>query len=125
MMLFALGLFLFETDSLLPDDLARRRAWRHGRAERFGARPAGQYLGPGDDVVTISGRLVPQIAGRYSAIETLAEMAGSGDAFPLGDGSGTIWGHYTIDSLEEGHTALMDGGRARAVDFRLELTRVE
>ena len=56
MMLAALGMFIFDTDTTLFDELSRRRSWRHGRTERFGARAASQYLGPGEDQVTLSGK---------------------------------------------------------------------
>lgn len=123
-MLAALGMFVFETDTAPFDELARRRDWRHGRTERFGARPASQFLGPGEDQVTISGRLVPELAGDYGAIEQLAAMADTGEAFPLADGTGRILGTFTIDGLDETHKHLVDTGRARLIDFSLTLTRV-
>jgi hypothetical protein len=125
MPLAGIGMFQFEMGTLLFDDLQRSRSWRHARSERFGARPAGQYLGPGDDTVTISGRLVPQIAGRFSSIETLAEMATTGEAYPFVDGTGTIWGNYTIERLEDAHTMMIDQGRGQQIDFRIELSRAD
>jgi phage protein U len=74
--------------------------------------------------VTITGTLVPELAGSASAIETLAEMANEGEAWPLMDGTGTILGTYTIDRLANEGALLIDNGLARKVDFTLELTRV-
>lgn len=122
-MLAALGMFLFDTDHALFEELARRRSWRHARTERFGAAPASQYLGPGDDHVTLSGALVPGVAGKYSAIETLVQMADSGDAFPLSDGTGRMLGYFTIEGIDETHRALIDNGLARQVDFTITLAR--
>lgn len=124
-MLAALGMFVFDIDSLLFEEMTRRRSWRHGRTDRFGARAAGQYLGPGEDAITLSGTLVPELAGRHSAIETLAEMAATGDAFPLADGSGTVHGNFTIENLEERKTNLLDNGQARTTGFTIELLRVD
>lgn len=121
--LMTLGMFVFSIDSALYDSLTRSREWRHATAERFGARAASQFVGPGADNVTISGMIVPEIAGRYSALETLADMAATGDNYPLIDGLGRILGHYRIVRLDEDHAVIMAGGIPRNVAFRLELER--
>lgn len=123
-MLAAIGMFVFETDSLLFDELARKRSWRHARTERFGAIAASQFVGPGDDDVTLSGRLMPGLAGRWSSLQQIAEMADTGEAFPLADGTGTILGQFMIEGLDETHRSLIDNGRARLIDFTLTLRRV-
>jgi len=123
-MLAALGMFVFDMSSVLFDDLCRKRDWRNVRTERFGAFPASQYVGPGDDRITLSGTLVPELAGSYSAITTLASMADAGEAYPLANGAGTILGNFTIDSLDEKHSALIDAGLPRVIGFTIELSRV-
>jgi phage protein U len=122
-MLAALGMFVFATDTALFDQLSRERDWRHADTERFGARAASQFLGPGGDKITLSGTLVPELAGSYSAIETLAEMADTGDGHQLADGTGTLYGTFTIRRLSEQHSAIIDNGKARVIGFTLELAR--
>lgn len=124
MQLAALGLFVFSMDTALFDKLDRDRAWRHERTARFGARAASQFTGPGEDAVTLSGVLVPEIAGQYSAMETIAEMADTGEAWPLMNGRGQVLGIYTIDRLTERRSNLVDDGSARRNEFVIELTRV-
>lgn len=121
--LMTLGMFVFSIDTALYEALTRSREWRHATAERFGARAAAQYVGPGADNIGISGRIVPEIAGRYSAIETLADMAAAGETYPLMDGQGRILGHYRIVRIDEDHVAIMAGGLPRQVAFRIELER--
>lgn len=122
--LAAIGMFAFTTDSTLFEAMDRDREWRHERTERFGAMAASQFTGPGADRLTISGKLVPEVLGRYGAIETLADMAGTGDAYPFMDGRGRVLGHYTIDRIGERLANLTEDGMARANDFTIELTRV-
>jgi hypothetical protein len=122
--LAAIGMFAFTTDSALFDALDRDREWRHERTDRFGAIAASQFTGPGADRITISGRLVPEVLGRFGAIETLAEMADTGDAYPFMDGRGRVIGHYTIDRIGERHGNLTEQGLPRANDFTIEMTRV-
>lgn len=121
--LMTLGMFLFSMDSATYQSLQRSRNWRHETSERFGARPAAQFTGPGDDHVTLSGLLVAEIGHRYSSIETLAEMAGAGETYPLIDGLGRIFGHYRIVTIEEEHLSILAGGVPRHIGFRIELER--
>lgn len=124
-MLAALGMFVFETGTTLFETLRRERDWRHPRTDRFGVRPAAQFTGPGEDRVTIAGTLVPEIAGSYSAIETLAEMAADGEALPLVDGYGNVIGLFTIERITEDKGNLLDAGEARVNQFSIELSRVD
>lgn len=123
--LMTLGMFVFSMDTALYDALTRSREWRHATADRFGARAASQFVGPGADNVTLSGRIVPEIAGRYSALDTLADMAATGDSYPLMDGRGRILGHYRIVRLDEDHAMIMAGGIPRNIAFRLDLERTD
>lgn len=123
-MLATLGMFVFELTSAPFDEISRRRDWRHERPERFGAPPASQFIGVGDDAVTISGTLIPGLAGSYSAIDTLAEMADAGEAYPLMDGAGVMIGTFTIMGMDETRRYLTDQGKARMVDFSISLMRV-
>lgn len=122
-MLMSLGMFQFEIGSLPYQELARSRAWRFGRTERFGTGAATQFLGPGEDKVTLSGALLPTLAGRFSSIETLAAIADEGKALPLTSGTGEILGNFTIDQLDyRGSTFTVDGVPRRG-DFTVTLTR--
>jgi len=123
-MLAALGMFVFDASTTLFEELDRDREWRHERTDRFGALPASQFVGPGADKIVLTGTLVPELAGSYSAIETLASMADEGEAYPLGDGNGRIYGAFTIDRISERKTNLVDTGAARRNDFTIELSRV-
>lgn len=123
--LLTLGMFVFGMDTIPYSDFQRRMAWRHESTERHMARAASQFTGPGEDIISIAGLLVPEIAGTYSAIDTLVEMADTGGHWPLIDGFGRVLGHYRIDHLDQGHRTVLAGGIPRAIDFVLDLTRVD
>lgn len=124
-MLAALGLFVFEMDALPFAEIQRREDWRHARAPRVGERDAVQFVGPGDDRVTIVGCLIPGVTGTFAAIETLRDMAASGEPCAFLDGTGQVWGNYTIDNLDRRSGFLMLDGIPRKVDFAIELSRVD
>ncbi|WP_298290346.1 phage tail protein [Novosphingobium sp.] len=123
--LLTLGMFLFGIDALAYSELSRRTSWRHALSERFMARPASQYLGPGEDNITLAGRLMPEVSGQFAAIETLKAMADTGDDYPLVDGLGRVLGHFRIVRIEENQIGIMGGGLSRGLDFVIELERVD
>lgn len=123
-MMLSLGMFQFEIGTLPYQQLTRDRTWRHGRTDRFGARQASQYLGPGDDKVTLTGALIPGLAGSFSALETVARMADEGDAYSLVAGTGEVIGAFVIEHLGNSRDTFLIDGLARKGDFTLELTRV-
>lgn len=121
--LLTLGMFIFGMDTLAFSELQRMKGWRHATSERFGARAASQYVGPGEDNITLSGVLVPEIAGSYGAIDRLVEMADTGDNWPLVDGSGNVLGNYRIVKVDQRHQVIMAGGKPRKIDFAIDLER--
>lgn len=123
-MLLALGLFVFQNDTLAPDELQRRTAWKHARASRVGARDASQFLGPGDDSVTLTGLLLPGVTGTFASLRKLREMADEGDSWPLVTGAGQVLGNFVILSLDERQAFLTVDGIPRRTDFSIELERV-
>jgi phage protein U len=123
-MLAALGLFVFELASLPYDELQRRTEWRHPRAPRVGARDASQFVGPGDERLSLAGVLLPEVAGSFAALRTLREMADEGEAWPFVTGTGEIFGQFVLISLDERRRYMMVDGVARMVDFSIELDRV-
>lgn len=123
--LMTLGMFVFGMDTVPYQDLQRRMTWRHEQSERFGARPASQFAGPVEDSITIAGLVMPELAGRYSAIETLIEMADTGDHWPLMDGTGRVLGDFRIETIDQSHKGVLAGGIPRGIDFAMELKRVD
>lgn len=123
--LLTLGMFMFGMETLAYDQLTRRMGWRHETTNRFGARPASQFTGPGEDAITIAGRCVPEIAGYFGAIDLLVSMADTGDNWPLVDGMGKVLGNFRIESIEQTHVAVLAGGIPRAIDFTIDLKRVD
>lgn len=123
--LLTLGMFVFGMDTIAYDELNRRIGWRHGDTDRFGARAASQFLGPGEDVITIRALLVPEIAGTYGALTTLEDMGNTGESWQLLDGLGRVLGQYRLEGIEETHRGVMAGGLPRAKEISIELKRVD
>jgi len=125
MHLMALGMFLFEIGTLPFDELQRKTDWRHARSPRVGARDATQFVGPGEETISLSGSVYAEIADGRVSIDDLRQMADAGEALPLIDGSGTVFGSFVIEAIDERHVWLMSDGRPRRIDFGIDLLRVD
>lgn len=123
-MMLALDMFAFEIGTLPYQELKRKWEWRHAQSDRFGALPAAQFVGPGPETVSLSGALIPgEHIGSYSAIETLRELADTGDAYSLVSGIGEVLGDFFIRSIDTTQSLFFVDGVARKADFSLELER--
>lgn len=124
-MLLSLGDFVFSLSTLAYQELSRRTSWRHAQNPRVGARAASQFLGPGDDLISLAGDLVPQIAGEASSLDRLRSMGDAGEVYPLVSGDGRVHGAYVMLSQDERQAHLYSDGAARRYDFSIELRTVD
>lgn len=124
-MMMALGMFVFSLETLAYQEFQRQTEWRHGSTSRIGTNPARQYLGRGDDSITLPGVLLPALAGSPLSLDTLRMMADTGKAWPLVQGDGRIYGLWVIESLSETRTLFFRDGAARRIEFNLVLKRID
>lgn len=124
-MMMALGMFVFSLETLAYQEFQRQTEWRHGSTSRIGTNPARQYMGRGDDSITLPGVLLPALAGAQISLDTLRFMADTGKAWPLVEGTGKIYGTWIIESLSETRTLFFRDGQARRIEFTLKLTRID
>ena len=95
-MMMVLGLYVFMLRTVPYQELQYQRSWRHAANSRVNRRPSTQFLGPDNDMLTLSGVLMPEITGGRLSLLALEQMAEQGKAWPLVEGSGTIYGMYVI-----------------------------
>ena len=122
--MLALGQFIFGLDTLAYQELQRSTEWRHPTNSRVGASPARQFVGVGEDTITLTGLLVPEFRGNRKSLDQLREMADAGKAYAL-VGIGVIFGAWVITRVQETGSIFIAEGRPRRVDFTLELARVD
>lgn len=124
-MMMAYGMFVFSLGTTAYQELQRQTSWRQTGQGRVGARPARQFLGPGEDTITLTGTLLPQFTGGQMHLDHLRTMANQGAAWPLIEGTGTYYGLYVIESMSERKSHQMRDGAAQQIQFDLTLQRVD
>ncbi|WP_240620007.1 phage tail protein [Aeromonas jandaei] len=98
-MMMTLGWFVFMRSTVAPQSQQDEKSWRHPGNNRVGARPSYQYLGPDDELSTLSGVLYPELTGGPVSLDMLNSMGDSGQAFPLIQGDGVMRGSLVIEGI--------------------------
>lgn len=124
-MMLTLGLFVFQLQTVPYQSLQRDVDYRWPANNRVGLRPLPQFLGVNEEKITLSGVLMPEITGGKLSLMALNLMAEEGKAWPLLEGSGTIYGMFVVNSVSETHTEFFSDGSPRKIEFTLTLTRVD
>lgn len=124
-MMMALGMFVFGMHTAAYQEFQRQTNWRHASNSRVGSSPARQFLGRGDDTITLPGVLVSGLTGSQASLDVLREMANTGKAWALIEGTGRIYGLWVIESMQETRTYFFKDGAARRIEFSLTLQRID
>ncbi len=122
-MMMSFGTFVFSMSTAAYQELQRQQAWRYGAGERVGARAALQFLGPGEDTIQLAGLIAPELTGTRASLDTLRDLADGGEALPLVDGAGKVYGNYVIQQLAETSSLFFKDGVPRRIEFQLSLKR--
>ncbi|KVS58016.1 phage tail protein [Burkholderia cepacia] len=122
-MMMALGLFVFSLSTLPYQELQRKRGWRYASNNRVGKRPARQFASEDDETIQLSGVLLPELTGGDLSLSVLELMADQHTSWPLIEGTGHIYGMFTIDSISTTRTLFFSDGAARRIEFTIALTR--
>lgn len=124
-MLMALGLFVFGMQTTPYQQLQRQVSWRHPSNSRVHARPASQFVGRGEEIITLSGVLYPEVTGGRISLAALEAMADEGLAWPLLEGTGWVYGLFLIEEMSTTSTAFFPDGAARKIEFSIKLKRAD
>ena len=124
-MMMTLGFFVFSRLTVPYQTSQHDMVWRHPTNSRVGARPSAQFLGVGDETLTLSGVLMPEITGGELSLDALRKMADTGKAYPLIEGRGTVTGFFVIEKISKGRSEFFSDGAARRIEFTIELKRVD
>ncbi|MBD2825589.1 phage tail protein [Xenorhabdus szentirmaii] len=123
-MMMIYGMFVFMLQTTPYQSMNRNMDWRHVKNDRIGKSAKWQYIGPGEDSITLNGILYPEITGGDISLEALRTMAFSAKPWPLIEGTGMIYSMFVIDSLTENRTEFCSDGKAKRIEFTLSLKRV-
>lgn len=124
-MLMSLEQFVFSLTTVAHQELQRQTQWRHAKNSRVNARPGTQYVGPGEDTITLTGAVLPELGHSLEYLEELRSMGDRGQGYVLVDGAGYVYGTYVIENLSTTASYIRANGVPRKVQFSLSLSRTD
>lgn len=120
--MMSLGDFRFSLGTAAYQALDRSAAWRWQAVDRINARPMQQFIGRGDETVTMDGTIYPHFRGGLGQVAAMEAEADKGKPLLMVDGTGKVWGQYVITRIREGQTVFFSNGMPRRIDFTIELS---
>lgn len=124
-MMMIYGMMVFMRQTLPYAEQQRSVDYRWPTNSRVGQRASAQFVGVGDEKITLNGELRPEVTGGVLSLLTLKTMADEGRAWPLIGGNGTIYGMFVVENFSETHSEFFANGTARKIGFTLALKRVD
>jgi phage protein U len=103
----------------------RQLSYRWPTGSRVGQRPSAQFLGMDAETITLSGQLLPELTGGRLSLLALQTMAEQGRAWPLIEGTGTIYGMFVIEKITQDNKQFFANGQPREINFSITLKRVD
>lgn len=120
-MMMRLGDYTFSLATAAYNSLAQSKAYRWAAQERHGREAALQYLGPGEETVSLPGVVYPHFMGGVKQVDAMRAEADKGEPLLLVDGLGNVRGFWVVMSITETHKVLFQDGVPRRIEFALNL----
>lgn len=89
-MLMIYGMFVFELKTIPFQKISETINYRYPSNNRFGERSATQFVGVGEEKITLSGVLYPEVTGGRVSLELYRRQVDLGIAWTFINGSGLL-----------------------------------
>lgn len=124
-LLLGVGPYRFAIASLNYQEVERNFEYRWKSQERIGRRPAQQFLGPGEETVTLRGVIYPgdpRFGNGFAQLESMRREAALGVPRGVASSLGRYYGQWCIKSIRDVQTYFDRNGAPRKVEFTIEMT---
>jgi phage protein U len=116
-----LGTFKFQLNVAVPQEIQRSTEYKWPSQERFAQAPARQFVGLGEDTITLPGVIFPEWKGSSNAMTQLRALAVQGQPLILMDGLGTSYGRWVITKVDENKSIFAAAAQAKKIEFTVSL----
>lgn len=124
-MLYMLGTLSLLTGGMSIDAMERNTSASIATKPLIGAYQAHEFTGEGDEEITLSGQILPQVLGGMNELETLHQMRRAGTRFPVLRGDGWRPGWFVITAISEQHREIVGNGVGFVVQHSITMVRTE
>lgn len=123
-MLYSIGSLMLDTRPFSAEEVQRSASADFASKALIGALPSREFMGEGDDSLTLSGQLLPFKLGGLTELEMAHAFRRSGQRLPVLRGDGRRLGWFVIETINETHRELMRDGVGFFVRHSITLVRV-
>lgn len=123
-MLYQIGSQTLDTRPFNADEMTRSASADFAAKALIGTLPGREFMGEGDDKLTLSGQILPFKVGGLTELEVLHGFRQSGQRLPVMRGDGKMFGWFAIESISESHRDLMKDGVGFRVMHTISLIKV-
>jgi len=123
--LYQIGALTLDTRPFNADEMKRSSAADFATKPTIGGLQGREFMGEGEDKLTLSGQLLPTKTGGMSELESAHSFRRAGTRLPVVRGDGKSFGWFVITSISESHTDLMRDGVGFVVKFDIDLAKVD
>ncbi|MBY0559878.1 phage tail protein [Hyphomicrobium sp.] len=117
------GSFRFRVNhGLLNTHIRRKLPIRWEAVNRIGRAPAMQFMGAGEETVSIPGFLYPEDFGGWDMLNRMRDEATQGIPRPFASASGIYHGIWCIKEISDEQEYFLPNGNPRKVTFTIELS---
>ncbi len=124
-MLYMIGAVTLDTTPFPVDEVEPTAAADFAIKPVLGVRPRREFMGEGEETLTLSGRLLPSKIGGLLELESLQSIRRAGEAVPVMRGDGTMLGWFVITQISSPHGNLERDGIGFTIDYRITMARTE
>ena len=122
-MLFQWGALQFDITPLNVHEADQMTATDWARKEIAGAAIYREWVGEGDEEITLRGRVFPHRLGGLTELEVLESFRRQGKAELLMRGDGAVLGWYVLEKLSRAHRFLGADGIGQQINFEGHFAR--
>jgi len=118
-----LGQFKFMIPLAVYQTLERTTEYKWPSQMRFLQGPSSQFVGNGEDRITLNGVIFPEWLSGLHQVNKFREMGAMGIAYLLISGTGEIYGKWFIENVNEKQSQFAAFGSPRKQEFSVVLRR--
>ncbi|MGY6709692.1 MAG: phage tail protein [Rhizobiaceae bacterium] len=124
-MLYMIGTLMLDTRPFNADEMSREAGADIASKPLIGRLPGKEFMGEGDDRITLSGQLLPFKTGGLTGLEIAHSMRRRGARFPLHRGDGYRLGWFAITNISERQSHLARNGVGHVVTYSITMEKVQ
>jgi uncharacterized protein len=124
-MLYMIGPITVDAFPFSADAVSIEGTTDYAKKDLLGRLPAREFVGEGDETLTVKGQVLPTKIGGLSEIEALHGLRRNGERVFVMRGDGAVKGWYAIEHITENHEMLAASGVGQVVKHEIKLVMVD